>query len=113
MVNSDNETGRKESGKAGDSPEEPPKKVVGEAKYTKPSPKRKALKQKKKSRKRRLSTSSGSEYEETEMKKKKKEKMLRAKKENKVTFLIIKCFKPVTPQQIWHQMRNQRHQLTL
>ena len=53
VVNSDNETVRKKSGKAGDSSGEPPEKVVGKAKYRKPSPKRKALKQKKKSKKRR------------------------------------------------------------
>ena len=44
---------RKESDKAGDSPEEPAEKVAGKAKYVKPSAKRKVLKQEKKSRKRR------------------------------------------------------------
>ena len=43
-INSDNETGRKERGKAGKSPEEPAEKVLGKAKLTKPSPKRKVLK---------------------------------------------------------------------
>ena len=46
VVNSDNETGRKERGKARDSPEEPAEKVVGKAKVAKPSPKRKILKEK-------------------------------------------------------------------
>ena len=52
-VNSDNKTGRKESVKVGDSPEELAEKIEGKAKDAKPSPKRKVLKQKKKSRKRR------------------------------------------------------------
>ena len=38
VVNSDNEAGRKERGKAGDSPEEPAEKVAGKAKVAKPSP---------------------------------------------------------------------------
>ena len=42
VVNSD--TGRKESGKAGDSPEEPAEKLVSKAKVPKPSLKRKVLK---------------------------------------------------------------------
>ena len=52
VVNSDDETGRKKRGEAGDSPEEPAEKVVGKAKVEKPSPKRKVSKQKRKSRKR-------------------------------------------------------------
>ena len=38
---------RKEKGKAGESPEEPAEKVLGKAKITKPSPKRKVLKKRK------------------------------------------------------------------
>ena len=41
-ANSGNETGRKENGKAGDLLEEPAEKVVGKAKYSKPSPKRRS-----------------------------------------------------------------------
>ena len=52
VVISDNEKGQKESGKAGDSPEEPAEKIVVKAKLLKASPKRKVLKQKRKSRKR-------------------------------------------------------------
>ena len=78
VVNSGNERGRKESGKAEDSPEEPVEKVVGKAKYVKPSPKRKAFKQKK----RRLSTSSSSESEETERKRRKKKRSGRKRKRN-------------------------------
>ena len=52
VVNSDDETGRKERGEAGDSPEAPAEKVVGKGKVEKP-PKRKVSKQKRKSRKRR------------------------------------------------------------
>ena len=72
VVNSGNETGQKESGKAGDPPEKPAEKVEGKAKYAKPSPKRKVLKLKKKSRKRRLSISSSSESEEIERKRRRK-----------------------------------------
>ena len=80
VVNSGNERGWKESGKAEESPEEPVEKVVGKAKYAKPSPKRKAFKQKKKSRKRRLTTSSSSESEETERKRRKKKRSGRKRK---------------------------------
>ena len=80
VMNSGNETGWKESGKAGDSPEEPAEKVVGKAKYAKPSPKRKVLKQKKKSRKRRLSISSSSKIEEIERKRRRKKRSVRKKK---------------------------------
>ena len=72
VVNSDNETGRKERGKAWDSPKEPAEKVVAKAKVAKSSPKRKVLKQNRKSRKRRQSTSSSSDSEEIERKRKKK-----------------------------------------
>ena len=48
VVNSDNETVRKESVKPGDSPEKPTEKVVGKAKDAKSSPKKIKLKQKKK-----------------------------------------------------------------
>ena len=72
VVNSVNETGWKESGKVGESPEEQPEKVVGKAKHAKTSPKRKVLKQKKKSRKRRLSISSSLESEEIERKRRRK-----------------------------------------
>ena len=56
-MNSDNETGRKESRKAGDTPDKPGVKVVGKAKVARPASKRKPLKQKGKSSKRRKSTS--------------------------------------------------------
>ena len=79
-VNSSNETGRKESGKAGDSPEEPPEKVVGTAKYVKPSPKRKVLRQRKNSMKKRLSISSSSEFEKIKRKRSKKKRLGRKKK---------------------------------
>ena len=92
VVNSDNETGRKERGKAGDSPEEPAEKIAGKAKVAKPSPKRKVLKKKRKSRKRRQSTSSISDSEEIKRKRKRKEHSGQ-KKGKKVAFLIIKCFK--------------------
>ena len=46
-MSSDNETGRKESGKAEDSPEKSAEKVVGKATDAKPSPKIKVFKQKK------------------------------------------------------------------
>ena len=72
VVNSDNETGRKERGKARDSPEEPAEKVVGKAKVAKPSQKRKVLKQKRKSRKRRQSISLSSDSEEIERKRRRK-----------------------------------------
>ena len=81
-VNSSNETGRKESGKAGDSPEEPPEKVVGTAKYVKPSPKRKVLRQRKNSMKRRLSISSSSEFEKIKRKRSKKKRLGRKKKKS-------------------------------
>ena len=71
-VNSDNETGRIERGKAGDSPEEPAEKIVGKAKVAKPPPMKKVLKQKIMSRKRRQSTSSGSDFEEIERNRKRK-----------------------------------------
>ena len=45
VVNLDNKTGWKESGKARNSPEEPAEKVVGKANVAKASPKRKVLKQ--------------------------------------------------------------------
>ena len=72
VVISDNEKGQKERGKAGDSLEEPAKKIVGKGKVAKASPKRKVLKQKRKSRKRRQSTSSSSDSEEIERKRRRK-----------------------------------------
>ena len=80
VVNSDNETGRNESGKPGNSPEEAAKKVVGKAKVAKPSPKRKVLKQKKKSRKRRQSTFSSSVSQEIERKRRRKKSSGRKRK---------------------------------
>ena len=82
VVNSDNETGRKESGKAGDSPEEPAEKLVSKAKVPKPSLKRKVLKQNSKSRKRRQGTSSSSDSEEIE-RKRRREKRLSRKRNRK------------------------------
>ena len=82
VLNSDCETGRKVSGKAGDSPEQPTENVAGKAKYAKPSPKKKVLKQKKKSRKRRLNASSSSESKRTERKRRKKKRSGRKGKRN-------------------------------
>ena len=80
VVNSDNEKGWKEIGKAGDSPEEPAQKIVGKAKVAKASPERKVLYQKRKPRKRRESTSSSSDSEEIERKRRRKKSSGRKRK---------------------------------
>ena len=80
VLNSDEETGWNESGKAEDLPEEPAEKVVGKVKDAKSSSMRKVLKQRNKSKKRRQSTSTSSESEETERKRRKKKRSRRKKK---------------------------------
>ena len=95
VVNSDNEKGWKESGKAGDSPEEPVEKIVGKTKVAKPSPRRKVLKKKRKPRKRRQSTSSSSDSEEIERKRTRKKSSGQKGKESHLPH--HQMFQVVTP----------------
>ena len=107
VLNSDEETGWNESGKAEDLPEEPAEKVVGKVKDAKSSSKRKVLKQRNKSKKSRQSTSTSSESEETERKRRRKNAQGGKGKESHLPH--HQMFQTVTSQQI----RNQRLQLLI
>ena len=103
VLNSDEETGWNESGKAEDLPEEPAEKVVEDAKS---SSNRKVFKQRNKSKKGRQSTSTSSESDETERKRRKKKRSGRKKKSH---LSHHQMFQTVTSQQI----RNERLQLLI
>ena len=106
VLNSDEETGWNESGKAEDLPEEPAEKVVGKVKDAKSSSNRKVFKQRNKSKKGRQSTSTSSESDETERKRRKKKRSGRKKKSH---LSHHQMFQTVTSQQI----RNERLQLLI
>ena len=89
-MNSDNETGPKESVKAEDSHEIPAEKILRKAKDAKPSPKKKILKQKKSQEKEDSIHSQAQNLRK--LKGKEGRKNTQCKKGNRVTFLV-KFFK--------------------
>ena len=86
-MNLGDETEWKDSGKDGDSHEEPAEKILSKVKDAKPSAKKKLLKKKKIRKKKTEYIFKRRIWEK--WKEKKGEKTLRAKKEKKVTFLVF------------------------